>query len=282
MAKTRFSGQTALITGASSGIGAALAEALAAEGARVVLGARRKEKLDGVARRIIAAGGEALPVACDVTVRASLDAAVAETVATFGGLSLVVANAGFGVSGFFEDLTTDDYRRQMETNFFGVVDTIYAALPELIRSKGQIAVVSSVAGRLGFPTSTAYSASKFALIGLCESLYYELREYGVAVTCINPGIVESEIAQVDNQGTHRGERNDPRPSLLMMRKERAALAIVDALASRAPEAVITGHGKLAVWFNRHFPRTFRLALRTATRGRLRQFAGQRRSADPKS
>lgn len=277
MTRQRFAEQTAFITGASSGIGAALAESLAGEGANVVLGARRIEKLEAVALRIAAAGGRALPVACDVTDRASLDHAVARAVSTFGGLNLLIANAGFGISGFFESLTTDDHRRQMDTNFFGVVDTIYAALPELQRSRGHIAVISSVAGRVGFPTSTAYSASKFALIGLCEALYYELRELGVGVSSINPGIVESEIARVDNRGDLDAGRADPRPRLLMVSAQSAAAEMVDALAQRTPEAIITGHGKVAVWFSRHFPSTFRLAVRAATRGRMRQFAAQRRS-----
>lgn len=258
------------ITGGSSGIGAALGEAFAREGARVALAARREEKLSEVIDRIRCGGGEAIALRCDVTDRASIDAAVARTVEAFGGIDVAVANAGFGVSGPFLTTTTDDFRRQFDTNVFGLIDTAYATLPHLIASRGRLVFISSVFGRLGGPASSAYCASKFAVCGLAESLYYELADLGVSVTCICPGIVASEIRLVDNQGRLREDRRDPAPSFLIMPTDKAARQMLEAVHRRRFEVVITRHGKLAVFLNRHFPRAFRFAVRAATKGRLKK------------
>lgn len=271
-----LSGNAVFITGGSSGIGAALGRAFAARGAKVALAARREDRLAEAVARIRESGGEAIGVACDVTSRTSLDAAIAMTVEAFGGLDIVVANAGFGVSGPFESLTTGDYRRQFDTNFFGVIDTIYAALPHLLASKGSIAIVSSVYGKVGGPTTSAYCASKFALCGFSESLYYELADKGVAVTCINPGVVESNFRMVDNENRWHSEKRDPIPAWLAMDTDKAARQMVRAILRRTPEATITNHGKLAVFLHGHFPRTFRFLFRQLTKGRIEKMEKIRR------
>lgn len=260
----RFENRVIFITGASSGIGKAVALEFAREGARVVLAARRKERLQDVANAVAASGGTALSLCCDVTDESSMKAAVAETVNVFGGIDVVVANAGFGVEGLVERLSVDDFRRQFETNFFGVLNTIYAVLPELKKSAGRLGVIASVAGRMGTPGAGAYSASKFALVGLTESLYYELKPAGVSVTCINPGFVESEIRSVNKHGKLT-DRPDPIPSFIVVPAEKAAREIVRGLYRRAPEIIVTGHGKVLVFITRHFPRTFRAVLAFLTR-----------------
>jgi len=259
----RFQGSSVFITGASSGIGEALARAFALEGARLALAARRLERLESVRQELIPAAAEVLAVPCDVTSRPSLDAAVAQTAEAFGGIDVAVANAGFGVTGFFQDLSTADFRRQFETNVFGLLDTVYAVLPHVRASKGRLALISSVSGRVGSPASSPYVASKFAVTGLAESIYYDLRADGVSVTCIEPGFVESEIRMTDNAGRFHEDWNDPVPPWLVVPRDRAARAIVSAIYKRKPEAVITGHGKLAVWSARHFPRTVRFIQRQA-------------------
>jgi len=264
---SRFCDQVVFITGASSGIGAAVAEAFAEEGARVVVTARREDRLETVRARITEAGGTVLALPCDVTSRESLDRAVAAAVEAFGGLNVVLANAGFGVSGDMARLETADYRRQFETNVFGVVDTVYATLPHLLRSKGRLGLVGSVMGHLGLPASAPYAASKFAVTGLAESLYFDLADRGVSVTGIYPGIVSSEIRSVDNQGRHTG-RDDPAPAWIAVPAERAARAIVRALYRRRASCIVTGHGKLLVTLVRHFPRLTRGVIRLATRGKL--------------
>lgn len=263
-----FEGKSVFITGASSGIGRALAFEFAQQGARVALAARREDRLMEGVQEIEARGGTALAVVCDVTDRSSLDVAVARTVGAYGGIDVAVANAGFGVSGVFERLSAADFRRQFDTNVFGVIDTIYAVLPHLKRSKGRLGIVASILGRVGAPTSTAYCASKFALCGLAESLYYELAEHGVSVTCINPGIVASDIRRVDNRGVLHPNRPDPAAQLLCVPADRAARSIVRAIYKRRFEAIITGHGKAVVWVNRHFPRTFRSLIRLTTKTKL--------------
>lgn len=263
----RFQDKVVFITGSSSGLGAAMAEAFAREGANLVLAARRADRLADVKASIEALGRPVLTVTCDVTERAQLDAAVARAVETYGGIDVVVANAGFGVSGAATRLETDHFRRQFETNFFGVVDTIYATLPQLKERNGRLAVVSSVMGRVGLPASAPYCASKFAVTGLAESLYYDLADLGVSVTSINPGVVASEIRTLNNRGEPSG-RPDPVSPWIIMPTDKAARKMVGAIYRRTPEYTFTGHGVLAAFLCRHFPRTFRFAVRLFTRGRV--------------
>jgi short-subunit dehydrogenase len=246
-------GDVVLITGASSGIGAALAREWARRGARVALAARRVEKLEGLARTIADEGGEALALPCDVTLEGDLARVVAEVVARWGRLDVVVANAGFGVSGRLEKLALEDYRRQLETNFFGVLATAMAALPELKKSRGRLALVGSVSGLIGTPATSAYTSSKFAVRGLALSLRPELAPLGVSVTHIAPGFVTSEIRFKDNRGVlHEGAR-DPIPGWLVVTAEAAAREIVRAVDRRARERVVTFHGKVFVFLDRFFP-----------------------------
>lgn len=242
----------AFITGASSGIGAALAVELARQGADVALAARRIDRLEVLAAQVRALGRQALVVACDVTRDEDLDRAVAATVAQFGRLDIAVANAGFGVVGPFERLDLADYRRQFETNVFGVLRTVQATLPELKRREGRLVLMGSVAGHVSPPGSSAYAMSKFAVRALAGSLRHELRPSGVSVTLISPGLVRSEIHQVDNRGVHHPGARDPL-RWLRMPAERAARQMAAAIIRRRRERVITGHGRTAVFVERHAP-----------------------------
>jgi short-subunit dehydrogenase len=188
---------------------------------------------------------------------------VARTVEAFGGIDIAIANAGFGVTGPFELLRPASFRRQFDTNFFGVVDTVYAVLPHLLASKGQLALVSSVLGRIGMPLNSAYCASKFAVYGLAETLYFELAPKGVSVTCIIPGIVASEIRTVDNRGVHHPGSQDTAPQALIVPTGTAAKEIAYYLHKRKFEAVITRHGRIITWAFRHFPGILRPIVRYA-------------------
>ena len=273
----RFPGASVFITGASAGIGAAMARAFAKEGAKVALAARRKDRLTALATEIESAGGSALPLACDVTDRASIDAAVAQTVETFGGLDIAIANAGFGVNGTFESLETEDYRRQFDTNFFGAIDTAKAALPHLIASRGRLVFVSSVLGRVAAPAYSAYTASKFALCGFADSIYYELADHGVSVTCIEPGLIQSDFRMTDNKGRFHDNRSEPSPKWIVMPAPKAAQKMLRAIQKRKPEAIITHHGKFAVFLCRHFPASLRAAMRQGTKGRMARLEKARRN-----
>jgi short-subunit dehydrogenase len=267
----KLENKVVLITGASSGIGEALALEVASQGAQVALLARRVERLETLAEEIRRRGGRALVLAADVTRDGDLEAAVARTVAEYGRLDVAVANAGFGVNGPMARLALDDYRRQMETNFFGVLRTVYATVGELARTRGVLALIGSVSGYLGMPGTSAYAASKFAVRGLAESISHELRPLGVTVTQINPGFIESEIRLVDNQGQVTDAR-DPIPAWLVMPRATAARRIARAIAGRRRELVLTGHGKAGVLVARHAPwllhAGLRVAARLEARGRL--------------
>ena len=257
----RFRGRVALITGASAGIGAALARRFAAERADVVLAARRTGRLQALARDIEAGGTRALAVACDVTRDEDVERMAARARETFGRIDVVIANAGFGVVGPMERLTLEDYRRQFETNVFGVLRTIYATLDDLARTRGQLVLIGSVMGHISMPGASPYAMSKWAVRALAKALVHELRPRGIAVVHISPGAVVSELRQVDNHGVLRSEVDDPLPRWLRMPTERAARQIVDAVARRRSERVITQHGKLVVALEHHAPRLLSAAIR---------------------
>jgi short-subunit dehydrogenase len=253
-------GKTVLLTGASAGIGAAVARELALHGANLVLAARRRDRLDALAAEL-GSRVKVVAVTADVTRDGDLEAAVAEAERTFGGLDIAVANAGFAVTGRVERLSLDDHRRQLETNLFGVLRTVYAALPALKRSRGQVAIMGSAAGHVPSPGTAPYSMSKFALRALAEALYDELAPQGVGVTLLSPGFVVSDIGRVDNQGVRHEEDGSRVPAWLRIPTDRAARQIVAAIETRRREAIIGAHAKLAVFVYRHFPWLVRAALR---------------------
>jgi short-subunit dehydrogenase len=246
--------KVALVTGASSGIGAELAWQLSRAGAKVTLVARRRELLDALARKIVADGNaRPLVIGCDVTRDGDLDRAVSQTVREFGKLDVTFANAGFGVIGSLKRLSVEDYRRQFETNVFGVLRTIYAALPEIEKTRGNIAIIGSVAGWSATPGASPYAMSKFALRALSNCIMPELRPLGVKVTLITPGFVESNIRRVANDGKFNPAGEDTVPAWLVMSTEKAVRQILRAVARGKPEAIITNHGKIAVAIERFAP-----------------------------
>src|SRR5262245_19284107 len=256
-----FAGRIAFITGASSGIGAALARELARQGADVTLAAARPARLEALAAEIRSLGRRVVVAQCDVTRDGDLEASMAETRETLGPVDVLVANAGFGVLGRVDRLTLDDYRRQLDTNLFGVLRTIYAGLDDLKRTRGRLVLVGSVNAYLALARSSPYSMSKFALRALADSLRHELASDGVSVTLVNPGFVESEIHQVDNRGVFHPEARSPVPPWLRMSAPRAARQIVRAVRRRRAEVGVTRLGKLAILLQRHAPGALRTAIR---------------------
>lgn len=249
----RIDESVALITGASSGIGAAMAVEFARRGADVVLAARREDRLAQVADGVRSAGRNALAVVCDVTRDGDLESAVAASTEAFGRIDWVVANAGFGVGGALAKLTLEDYRRQFETNVFGVLRTVFATREALEASRGVLAIVGSVSGEVAVPGSSPYSMSKFAIRALADSLWSEFAPAGVAVTLLEPGFTDSEIRQVDNRGAHHADRKDPMPRWIRMPADEAARKMVAAVVRRRRKLVLTGHGRVAVAMARFTP-----------------------------
>jgi NADP-dependent 3-hydroxy acid dehydrogenase YdfG len=195
-------GKVALVTGASSGIGAATSIALAAEGAAVVLGARRIDRLDEVRSQIEADGGTAGVVELDVTREAQCSAAVAHALSEHGRLDIVINNAGLMLLGPILDADTTDWRRMIETNVLGLMYITHAALPSMVaRGSGDIVNISSVAGRVARLGSGAYNASKWAVNAFTESLRQEVTERGVRISVIEPGLVDTELREhITNAG----------------------------------------------------------------------------------
>jgi short-subunit dehydrogenase len=263
-----FRDKAVLITGASSGIGEELAWQLGKAGAKLTLAARRQELLENLAQRIVAAGKpRPLVVQCDVTQDGDLQKAVADTGRYWGKLEVVIANAGLGVVGPLKKLSVEDYRRQFETNVFGVLRTIYAALPEIEKNKGNIVIIGSVSGWTSSPGASPYTMSKFAVRALANSITPELRLSGVKVTLISPGFVASQIRRVDNQGKFQEGAREPIPSWLVMDTEKAVRQILRAVARGKREAIITGHGKALVALERFMPWVLRAAGRKMAAGR---------------
>jgi NADP-dependent 3-hydroxy acid dehydrogenase YdfG len=217
-----MSRRVAIITGASTGIGHALARELGKRGWAVGLLARRGELLADLAGEIAAAGGHAAFASADVTDRAATESAIAQLQADLGPADLLVANAGGSEPSPAQKVPVDAILRVMQLNYAGVVHGVGAVLPGMLaRKRGHLAVVSSVASFRGMPTHGAYCASKAAVSTLFESFRIDLRGSGIAVTTIHPGFVETPLTAKNRQ-----------PMPFLMTAERAARIIADGLEKR--------------------------------------------------
>jgi short-subunit dehydrogenase len=221
--------------------------------------------LQTLADDITSSGAPApLVVDGDVARDGEMERAVAESVQRWGKLDVVIANAGFGVVGPFRDLSIEDYRRQFETNVFGVLRTIYAALPEIEKTRGNVVIIGSVAGWVSTPGGSPYAMSKFALRALADAITPELRTVSVKLTLISPGFVVSNIRRVDNQGALQADAPDPIPEWLAVGTPKAVRQILNAVARGKREEIVTGHGKVLVALQRFAPWAIRAATRKPT------------------
>jgi short-subunit dehydrogenase len=194
-----FANQVAVITGASSGIGWALARVLAAEGCKVGLVARRRDKLEALAREISTAGGTAAVAAADVGDRKQTGTAVHEVAAQLGPVDLLIANAGVGMPTQLDPPNVADVEEMLRVNFLGVVYALEAVLPDMLRrGRGHVAAVSSLAAYKGLPGESGYCASKAAVNAYLEGLRIHLRDRGIAVTTICPGFVRTPMTAVND------------------------------------------------------------------------------------
>jgi len=255
-----------LITGASSGIGAGLGREFARRGMRVALVARRTEQLEALAAELRAAGKPATAHRGDVTVDGDLARVVDELAAQGVTPAIVIANAGFGVVGNAVDLTLPDYRRQFETNVFGVLRTLHETLPALRNVCGRFVIMGSVAGHISGSGSSPYTMSKFAVRALAEALHGDLRPAGVSCTLISPGFVDSDIRRVDNQGGLHVHAKDPIPAWLRMKTDKAARIMATGVLRGKKDVIVTTHAKVIVFFARHLPRFTRWLILRANRG----------------
>ena len=232
-----------VITGASDGIGRALAVELAAHGARVTLAARSEAKLDAAAREIVAAGGAAIAVPTDVTVAARCRALVDTAIARHGDVDVLVCNAGVGSASQGDALVpVEAIRRTMDVNFMGAVHMTAAALPSLQRTRGLIVAVSSLQGLFAFPHSAGYAASKHAMQGFFDSLRLDLAG-SVDVLVVSPGPVATKIHFDGAPPTRRLSMADVEKRSMPV--ERCAALIRAAIEARRRDLVMTFGGRLA-------------------------------------
>ena len=190
-----LAGKVALVTGASSGIGAATAVALAAAGATVAISARRKDRLDELVRQIEAAGGKALALPGDMAVEADAIAAVEDTSRQFGRIDILINSAGIMQAGGIEGADLDEYRKVVDINLLATVYTCKAAIPHMLaHGVGDIINISSLAGRKGGPETNAYSASKHAVNAMTNGMRQELGDRNIRVSFLMPGATETEVA----------------------------------------------------------------------------------------
>jgi len=251
--KQRYQDLVVFITGASSGIGEALAKEFYNQGAKVMLTARRSEQLRQACSNISNDSKRIRWEFCDVTDDASVELAFKKCHEQFGSVDVVVANAGFGVAGKVEKLTVADFQRQFDTNVFGVIRTLKASHQYLTKNSGRAVLIGSVAGYAASQGSSAYSMSKSAVKMLADCYRLEVLDSKVSVTLIAPGFVESNIRRVDNFGKFNSSSKEVVPAWLLFPVEKAAKQIVRSVFRRKREVVITGHGKILVWIFRHFP-----------------------------
>jgi short-subunit dehydrogenase len=251
---------TALITGASSGIGAGLAREFVRRGLRVALVARRVEQLEVLAAELRTAGGQASAHRGDVTVDGDIARVIEELGAQGIVPDIVVANAGFGVAGNVQMLTLADYQRQFDTNVYGVLRTLYETLDALREKRGRFVIMGSVAGYISISGSSAYAMSKFAVRALAEALYGDLRRVGVGVTLVSPGYVDSDIRRTDNRGGVHAHVKDPIPEWLRMKTDVAARIMARGILRGRKEVVVTFHARVFIAFARHLPRFTRFLL----------------------
>lgn len=248
-----MSQKTVLITGGTSGIGRACALVFGRAGYAVAVTGRDAARLADTAGALAAAGVAHLTVRADVGDAAAAARAVADTVARFGGLDVLINNAGLSMRAKFADVDVKVLEQLMQTNFFGTVYTTKAALPHLLARKGTIVGISSIAGFRGLPGRTGYSASKFAMNGFLEALRTELLPTGVNVLTAAPGFTASNIRHTALLANGQTQNDTPRDEGQMMTSEAVATHLLHAVVRRRRTLVLTGQGKLTVFLNKWVP-----------------------------
>ena len=230
-------GKVALVTGASSGIGRAVARSLAHEGADVAVGARRADRLALLHQELTAAGANARTLELDVTQEDACRTAVQQTVDELGRLDIVVNNAGVMLLGNIVGADTEDWRRMINTNVLGLMYVTHAALPHLLGNGGDIVQISSVAGRVARRGSGVYNASKWAVNAFSEALRQEVTEQGVRITIIEPGAVDTELRTHITQEGARRRSEEQAERIRQLQAQDIAHVVVDAV-TRPPHMSI--------------------------------------------
>ncbi len=242
-----------IITGASSGIGEALAKKFSSQGSTVVLAARQLDKLYVLKSSLEINGAKVHAIACDVSIESQCKSLIDETIRMYGRIDVLINNAGISMRALFSELDLDVLRKVMDINFWGAVYCTKFAFPHLLQSKGSIVGISSIAGKKGLPGRAGYSASKFALEGFLETIRTENLKKDLHVLVACPGFTASNIRQsaLAKDGSQQGE--SPRDEKNMMSADEVASHIYNAVLKRKRDLILTGNGKLTVFLNKFFP-----------------------------
>lgn len=238
-----------VITGASSGIGKALALLAADQGAKIAVCGRNAEKL---AEAFGEANDNTLIKAADVSKEEDCKAFIEAALSKWGRVDVLINNAGITMRALFEDVDISVIKELMDINFWGTVYCTKYALPSIRRNRGVIVGVSSIAGFRGLPARTGYSASKFAMQGFLEALRTELLETGAHVMWVSPGFTSSNIRNVARSADGSSQGETPLDESKLMSAEECADIILDSIKKRKRTVIMTGQGKLTVWLNKLF------------------------------
>lgn len=246
--------KTVIITGASSGIGKSLAAEFAKHGANLVLGARQIGILNELSQNLEKQYQiKAIAIQCDVTIEEECADLIVQAVKTFGEIDVLVNNAGISMRALFKDADVKVLKSVMDVNFWGTVYCTKYALPEILKTRGTIVGVSSIAGYKGLPGRTGYSASKFAMNGFLDALRVENLKTGIHILTASPGFTASNIRNtaLAADGSQQGESTLHEEK--MMTSDEVAGIIVKGIETRARTLVMTGQGKLTVFLNKFLP-----------------------------
>ena len=252
--KRFFNGKTVVITGASSGIGRALAYEFAAHGANVVIGARHEEKLTEIADDLTGRGAAVARCTADVTQEADCRRLIETAVTRFGGIDILICNAGISMRALFDEVDLEVLHRLMDVNFWGTVYCTKYALPYLQAAKGTVVGVSSVAGLHGLPGRTGYSASKYAMTGFLDTIRIENRRKGLHVMVACPGFTATNVrfSALTADGTAQG--TTPRKEEKMMTAEEVAHRIARGILKRKRLLLMEFEGRATHFIKKFSPR----------------------------
>lgn len=249
-----FKNKTVVITGASSGIGMALAREFASLGANIYMGARSEDKLSELASELEASGAKAGYTAADVAKEDDCRKLIEDAAARFGGIDILICNAGISMRALFDDVDLSVIHRLMDVNFWGTVNCTKYALPYIQRAKGSIVGVSSVAGIHGLPGRTGYSASKYAMTGFLDTIRVENLKKGIHVMVACPGFTASNVrfSALTADGSSQGE--SPRNEGKMMTSEEVAHRIAKGIWRRKRFLLMEFNGRATAFIKKFAPR----------------------------
>lgn len=253
-----FQGKVVLITGSSQGIGKAIAMELGSLGARIALNGRNPAKLEKANQELIQSGITTLLVQGDITNFEVCEQIIRRIIEEFGHLDILITNASITAAGNFADMPIDIFKTAMDSLFYGSVFPIKAALPELVRSKGQVILISSLAGLFGLPKYSAYSAGKMALTGFTQSLQSEMRNSGIHIGIAYVGFThndkEKKVLNVSGEWCQVPER----PPVFQQTPEEVAKGITRMIRHRQNRKVFSVIGKIQIRIIRFAPWLFRM------------------------